>query len=227
MATTSWLAEAADAVTQATSAADLQQQIDGLIDSKAVLAEQLVEFRLFLTVDQLGRSLWWQGVSPTPDLFESLTQAKSLKPRALASLANRIGSHRAHFRAALAAAWDEYASQRMGNVSDLQQLVELLHQVDGLAEMARELQSVLRDLRNLRDALPTAASVELLDQADAQLQRLEAALRPEAVRRFLSAVAHGGAGLELLDADVADWLAQHSAGGKFRIVAGAPSDDSA
>lgn len=42
---------------------------------------------------------------------------------------------------------------------------------------------------------------------------------PEAVNRFLRAVAGGGAELELLTSEVRDWLEQHSRSDRYRIVA--------
>ncbi len=222
MKTTSWLAEARDAVTQATSAADVQHQVDALRDSKDVLAEQLVEFRAFKTAAELGRSRWFGGLSPNPELLDNIKQAMTLRARALSTLTNRLGSYRQAIKNELIAGWHDYAARRMGNLLDLQDLASLLAEVDGLATLSRDLQEVLGKLGRLQNQLPTIGSLALLDQAESHLQKLEAALRPDAVRRFLSAVARGGAGLDLLNDDVVVWLQQHGARSSFRIVARAP-----
>jgi hypothetical protein len=46
---------------------------------------------------------------------------------------------------------------------------------------------------------------------------------PEDVKRFLRAVADGGANLDLLTAEVRDWLQQQNTGSQYRIVARASS----
>ena len=62
------------------------------------------------------------------------------------------------------------------------------------------------------------------DRLNIQLgaRSLEQSLQPESVRRFLTAVARGGASTDLFSDDVAEWLSAHNALNSFRIVAGPP-----
>ena len=70
--------------------------------------------------------------------------------------------------------------------------------------------------------MPTQAAFDLLDEAEERLKALEAALQPEAVRAFLSAVARGGASLSMLTDEVRTWLKANNAVNSFRITPGSP-----
>ncbi len=100
-----------------------------------------------------------------------------------------------------------------------------LSQVEGVAALSRDLAQVLGEVARTQQQLPTERSAALLREAEARLQELEEALKPATVRRFLSAVARGGASVELLTDDVDAWLRAHGAMSSFRIVPGAPSED--
>jgi hypothetical protein len=70
--------------------------------------------------------------------------------------------------------------------------------------------------------VPSEETVAWLERAEAALGDLERSLKPDSVRRFLGAVARGGASVQLLTDDVVSWLEAHSALSRFRIVAGEP-----
>lgn len=224
---TSWLAEASEAVTEATNAADVQGQIQNLSAARADFAAQLEEFRKFAHADALGRAKWWKGYAPNPDLLNDLKEAsKTLKARPIASLARGLDTYGNAVRRELIEAWRAYAGERMGNVADLQQLAVTLAEVDDLSDLARGFQEVLGQLGRLQNHLPTAESLALLDQAQIHLNNLENALRPDSVRAFLSGVARGGASLDQLTDDVLTWLRSHGAVQNFRVVAGSPMGNS-
>jgi len=221
-----WLTEASVAVTEATNAAEVQRQIESLTVTRTAFAEHLKELRRFAQADALGRKKWWDGYVPNPELFKDLKQSsKILQPRAIYSLTLGLVAYSPAIKAELINGWRAYAGDRMGNVADLQQLAGTLADVDGVADLARRFQEVLGQLGRLQDQVPTQESLALLDQAEQHLAILEAALQPEDVRRFLSAVARGGAALDLLTEDVRTWLHQHGAKRNFKVIAGAPADN--
>ena len=79
-----------------------------------------------------------------------------------------------------------------------------------------------RTLERSQDSLPSSESAGLLSTAEQLLGQLESALQPDGVRRFLSAVARGGASVESLTPEVMKWLEGHESVNRFRIVAGQP-----
>ena len=221
-----WLAEVSEAVTEATNIAKVQGLVESLTEARKAFAAHLVEFHRFVIADTLGRKNWWGGYSPDPELANELRQAsKDPQPRVVNSLIRRLDTHRASISRELISDWNGHAGKRMGNVADLQQLAVTLGDVDGVADLAAKFEEVLGKLIRAQSQVPTQESLTLLDQAEKHLAALEAALRPEDVRTFLSAVARGGAALDLLTEDVRTWLRRHDAERKFKIIAGAPADN--
>jgi len=221
-----WLSEASEAVTEATNVAEVHGQIESLTVARTAFAAHLEAFRRFAQADTLGRKKWWDGYGPDPELVNELRQAsKDPQPRVVNSLIRRLDSHRASISRELISDWNTHAGKRMGNVADLQRLAVTLGDVDGVADLAAKFEEVLGKLLRAQSQVPTQESLTLLDQAAKHLAALEGALRPEDVRTFLSAVARGGGALDLLTEDVHAWLRRHGAERKFRIVAGAPADN--
>jgi hypothetical protein len=222
-----WLAEVSEAVTEATNIAKVQGLVESLTEARKAFAAHLVEFHRFVIADTLGRGNWWGGYGPDPELANELRQAsKDPQPRVVNSLIRRLDTHRASISRELISDWNSHAGKRMGNVADLQQLAVTLGDVDGVADLAAKFEEVLGKLIRAQSQVPTQESLTLLDHAEQHLAALESALRPEDVRTFLSAVARGGAALDLLTEDVLIWLRRHGAPRKFRIVAGAPAENS-
>jgi hypothetical protein len=225
VATTSWLEETASALGLAKNATETQAQINGLDDAKATLGRLIDEFRQIAGGSDVARMAGWEGIPPSPDLPDDLREAaESLDSRPLNRVVRGLERYKVDVRTALVECWQHYAADRMGNVGDLQVLAQTLSQVDGVADLSRGLESILGELARTQGALPSERSAELLREAEAKLRALEESLQPESVRRFLSAVARGGASLELLTPDVTTWLRAHRAR-NFRIVAGSPTDD--
>lgn len=221
-----WLSEVSEAVTEATNVVEVQGMMESLTEARKAFDSHLVEFRRFATADALGRNNWWGGSGPDPELANELRQAaKDPQPRVVNSLIRRLDTHRASISRELISDWNTHAGKRMGNVADLQQLAVTLGDVDGVADLASKFEEVLGKLIRAQSQVPTQESLTLLYQAEHHLAALEAALRPEDVRTFLSAVARGGAALDLLTEDVRTWLRRHGAERKFRIVAGTPADN--
>ncbi|WP_342660847.1 hypothetical protein Rruber_01406 [Rhodococcus ruber] len=225
-AATSWLSDTAEALSQAVDATKTQAQIENLVDAKESLAGSLEEFRQIARADVVARSLGWPGRTPAADLLNDLTTAReTLDPRPMRRLGRSLERYRTDVRTDLIEHWHQYASDRMGDVSDLQVLATTLGQVAELADLSRQVEEALGRLARTQRELPSERSLGLLHAAEAKLQELETALQPAAVRRFLSAVARGGAPVELLTDAVADWLRTHGAWSSFRIVAGGPASD--
>jgi len=224
--TPTWLSEVSEAVTEATNIAKVQGLVESLTDAHKAFAAHLMEFRRFAIADTLGRKNWWRGYGPDPELANDLRQAsKDPQPRVVNSLIRRLDTQRASVSRELISDWNTHATKRMGNVADLQQLAVTLGDVDGVADLAAKFEEVLGKLIRAQSQVPTQESLTLLDHAEQHLAALESALRPEDVRTFLSAVARGGAALDLLTEDVRTWLHRHDAERKFKIIAGAPVDD--
>lgn len=223
--TISWICDTSEALGHAIDATKSQSQISGLSDVRDSLAETLDEFRQIAHADVVARSFGWAGKEPNPDLFEDLRRAQaSLDSRPLGQLARSIERYRADVRAVLIEQWRQYASERMGDVGGLLVLAKTLSQVEGLAGLSESFEQVLGKLARAQGQLPSERSIELLRDAENK-HELEKSLQPEAVRRFLSAVARGGASVDLLTADVATWLRTHHATASFRVVAGVPIGD--
>jgi hypothetical protein len=224
--TTSWLSETEEALHLAVRATDTRTQIADLEDTKAALDHLLDEFRRIARADAVARSTGWGGRGPNPDLFDDLKTAnESLDPRPMVRSMRGLERYGPDLRGGLIEYWHQHAAARMGNVIELQDLAETLSRVEGVAALSRDLAEVLGELARTQQDLPTQSSADLLREAETKLKDLEEALNPAPVRRFLSAVARGGASVELLTEDVDAWLREHRALASFRIVPGAPSED--
>lgn len=221
----SWLAQADDLVAAATDAASIQAEIETLSVAKIDLATHLQTLQTLSSAGALGGGSWSTGTTGTPELFDALkTAAKNPSQSAVGHLNRALNSFATTAKAQLLDDWKRYAGDRMGNVSELYQLAAALAGVDSVAAKAATLREVLGRLAQNQDKLPNQAAFDLLAEADKHLAALEEALQPEAVRLFLSAVARGGASLEMLTGDVRSWLKANRAEHSFRITAGPPAD---
>lgn len=218
-----WLSEASTAVTDATNAVQAQNEISDLTEARAELARQLCEFRRLAQADALGRGTWWLGQTAEPDVFRELKKASSFpQARVLNSLQRRLDSFARTVNTRMVLSWGEYSARRTGNVTELQMLAGTLSGIEGVALLAANLLEILGQLGRIQTQAPTRESLTLLDRAEKGLADLEAALQPNAVREFLSAVARGGAPLNLLTDEVRTWLTANRAELCFKIAAGAP-----
>lgn len=218
-----WIDAAGEAVALAKDADEAQRQFALLDDTRSDLAQLTAEFRRLAEAIAVVRPLGWEGRSPNPDLVQDLAEAgATLGERPLARAMKGLERFRSDVDAAVKARWSAYASEQLGDVSDLLSLSETLSEVEGISGLSESLRNALGDLARTQGSLPSAASVALLTAARTTLQQLEDSLQPESVRLFLSAVARGGASIENLSSDVLDWLSSHGALGRFRIVAGPP-----
>lgn len=219
----SWIDAAGEAVALARDADEAQRQFALLDDARADLSQLTVEFRRLAEAIAVVRPLGWEGRFPNPDLVQDLAEAEeTLGERPLARAMKGLERFRIDVDTAVKARWVAYASEQLGDVSDLLSLSETLSEVEGISELSESLRNALGDLARTQASLPSASAVALLTAARRSLQELEDSLQPESVRLFLSAVARGGASIENLTSDVLDWLRSHGALGRFRIVAGPP-----
>jgi hypothetical protein len=222
----SWIEEAAKAVGLARNAGDARKRADVLAESEAELGRILSHFQRLQASSAVLSGLNWEGRTPTPDLLRELGDAiGTLDSRPLNRVQHALDQFGRDVATSLKKHWELHAAQRLGDVGDLLNLSETLSGVEGIADMSRELSVALRQLKGSQDSLPDNESVELLSKAERFLQQLESSLRPDGVRRFLSAVARGGAPLSSLTSDVTKWLADHHSLEHFRIVAGSPAGD--
>lgn len=218
-----WIYAAGEAVALAKDADEAQRQFALLDDARSDLSQLTAEFRRLAEAIAVVRPLGWEGRSPNPDLVQDLAEARgTLGERPLARAMKGLERFRSDVDAAVTARWSAYASEQLGDVSDLLSLSETLSEVEGISGLSERLRNALGDLARSQGSLPSAASAALLTAARTALQQLEDSLQPESVRLFLSAVARGGASIENLSSDVLDWLSSHGALGRFRIVAGPP-----
>lgn len=219
----SWIGAAAGALRRALNSAEAQSEIKNLEDAAARLPELIEVFRTIAEAAEVVRLQGWDGRSANPDVRTALRQAvESLDNRPVNTALIGYERFRSDVTADLTQFWRQYASERLGNVGELQALAGTLSAVDGLAGLSTKLEAVLGELARSQDKLPSTRSAELLSDAESALEQLEKSLRPDSVRRFLSAVARGGAPIESLTDDVTGWLASHNALHGFKIVAGAP-----
>jgi hypothetical protein len=222
----SWIAATEDAVAVAKNASEAQRQIADLQDAATSLTGLLAEFRTLSAGASVVRPFGWEGLSPSPDLMRDLVEgAKTLGSRPLNRVVAALERFRTEVRSALIEYWAAHASAQVGDVRELLFLAETLTGVEGVAELSHQLQTTVGELARIQKAVPSTHSNELLMQAEDTLRELEASLQPDSVRRFLSAVARGGASTQLLGQDVHDWLKSHNALNSFKIVAGSPTDE--
>jgi len=223
----SWIEETANAVALARNVGDAQKQAALLAESEAELGRLLSQFRKFRVSADVLSELDWEGKKPTPALSRDLDEAiRSLDSRPLQRVERDLDRFGRDVAESLKECWRGHAARQLGDVGDLLSLSVTLSGVEGIAEVSQELSGILARLERSRDSLPNNESVELLANAERLLQQLESSLKPDGVRRFLSAVARGGAPLESLTSDVTKWLADHRSLERFRIVAGSPVEES-
>lgn len=219
-----WIEETAKAVTLARNAGEAQRQADLLAESKREFDRILSVFRQLQASATVVSGLNWEGRVPAPDLTRDLDEAmKTLDARPLKRVERDLDRLGREVAESLKKCWRDHAAQQLGDVADLLSLSETLSGVDGIAEVSQGLLEALGQLARSQDSLPTGQSVELLTKAVGLLGQLESSLQPEVVRRFLSAVARGGAPVESLTPDVTKWLTDHSSHDRFKIVAGTPA----
>jgi hypothetical protein len=219
----SWIEAAGEAVALAKDVDEAQRQFALLDDARADLTQLTANLHRLAEAISVVRPLGWEGRSPNPDLVRDLSEAEAtLGERPLARAIKGLERFRSDVDTAVKTRWGAYASEQLGDVSDLLSLSETLSEVEGIAGLSESLRNALGDLARTQASLPSAASIALLTATSASLQQLEDSLQPESVRLFLSAVARGGASIESLTSDVLDWLRSNGALGRFRIVAGPP-----
>lgn len=222
----SWITDTASAVRLARNTDETRKQADLLTDAKAALEKTLAGLQKLQQSAAAVRALSWEGRAPSPELSRDLEEArKTLDSRPLARGQRALDQFERDLTTSLKEHWKGYAAQRLGDFADLLALSETLSGVEGVAEVSQQLSETLGDLARSQTSLPTSQSVQLLARAEALLQQLESSLQPDGVRRFLSAVARGGASVDGLTSEVRGWLADHNSLGRFRIVAGPPVGD--
>jgi hypothetical protein len=219
----SWLTEAADAVTAATDSAKVQAQVDTLTEAHRDLRVHLARLSELSIATKAGGGTWFEGHNAPPAVFDALkAAAKTPSQGNLGTLNRSLNSFVTAAENKAMADWSSYGGKRMGDVSDLLQLADTLADVAGVALLAEALKVVLLRLAPATSKFPTPAAFGLLDEAEERLEALEAALQPDTVRQFVSAVTRGGASLAMLTDDVRAWVAANGAEQSFRIVAGTP-----
>lgn len=224
-ASLSWIRDAEEALKVAVNVSEAQTKKATLETVAGSLPELVEAFRSMADAATVVRPLGWEGRSVSPEVRTSLREAGgTLDNRQINTALMGLQKFRNEAESELTTFWREHAATRLGNFVELQALAITLREVSGLAELSQRLESVLADLAKTQDQLPSARSVELLENVETALQQLEESLQPESVRRFLSLVARGGAPIELLTDEVIDWLNEHNAIQGLKIVAGCISE---
>jgi hypothetical protein len=219
----SWITATANAVRLAVNVNEADRQKANLQTATTVLAELLADYRAIAEGVTVLRPLGWEGRSVNPDVRNSLQEARQTLDNSSVTMAIKgLEKFRSDVKTDLTTYWRQRASERLGNVAELQILAGTLSEVEGLAELSGNLESVLGELARTQDMIPSGRSALLLSDAETILRNLEDSLQPDTVRRFLIAVARGGAPLELLTGDVLSWLRSHNAAQSFKVVAGPP-----
>jgi hypothetical protein len=222
----SWIATTENAVRLATNASEAQRQIADLEDAKRNLAPLVTEFRTLSVGASVVRPFGWEGRTPSPDLARDfIDAAKTLDSRPLNRVVTAAERFKTEVRSALIESWRVHAAKQIGDVSELLVLAKILAEVDGIAELSQQLHMILGELARIQNTVPSRQAAELLGKAREALRKLEDSLQPDSVRRFLSAVARGGASSCLLTKDVTDWLKSHNALNSFKVVAGSPTEE--
>lgn len=219
-----WLTAAAEAVTAATDSAKVQTQIDTLTNAQSNLSVHLTRLTTLTSATTAGGGGWFSGHTASRDLFDALkAAAESHTQGTLGTLNRTLDPFVSAAEQKALADWRSYSEARIGSGSDLLLLANTLAGVASVAPLAAGLVKVLRQLVAATNRLPTSVAFNLLDEAEKRQEVLEVALQPDSVRQFLSAVASGGASLDMLTDDVRAWLSANQAGSSFKIMAGSPT----
>ena len=217
----SWIAETDATLKLAKNASEVERQLADLSEASENFDGLLTELKELVAGDSVLRPLGWAGTDPGPELQSNFQEAtRTLGSRPLNRLARSLTAFEASTRTELLESWSQHAAERLGNLTELQTLAGTLGEVQSLQSLSRRLEEKLGQLAQTQLEVPSIESVRLLQEAEQILEELEQSLQPDSVRRFLSAVARGGAPLEYLTADVTEWLNGYSAGNGFKIVAG-------
>jgi hypothetical protein len=219
----SWLTDAAEAVTAATDSANVQAQVDTLTEAQRDLSVHLTKLTALTSATTAGGGGWFTGHSASPDVFDALkAAAKSPAQGTLGTLNRTLNPFASAAEGKALTDWRAYSEARIGSVPDLLLLAGTLAGVANVAPLATDLVEVLQQLVPATNRFPTPAAFDLLDEAEKRRTALEAAMQPDGVRQFLSAVASGGASLAMLTDDVRAWLSANQAESSFKITAGSP-----
>lgn len=223
----SWIDETEEALDLAKNADEAQREFNNLQDLDSNLATLFTEFNELAAGAAVVRPLGWNGRYPTPDLKSDLSEAtKGLGSRPLSRSVRSLERYKSEVRANLTDFWRQHAAERIGNLAELRDLAATLSEVAGVADLSKRFEVALAQLARDQTDFPSQASAELLKDAESILRQMEESLKPESVRLFLSAATRGGASLDLLSNDVIEWLRSNNASRSFKVVAGAPIDES-
>jgi hypothetical protein len=219
-----WIADTEVAVQFAKDATDAANEVGRLEETTIDFARLVTQFQNVVVAASVAREVGWAGRTPQPEIFRDLRESSTgLESRPMARLTRALDQYLRDVRQDLVDCWGEHANSRLGSVADLRVLAGTLQGVDDVAGLSIALDRTLGNLARSQSSLPTAESARLLREAETQLAELEAALQPPAVRAFLTAVARGGASVELLTPDVLEWIRSHRATRSFRVTAGSPA----
>ncbi|ORM08378.1 hypothetical protein [Prescottella equi] len=225
--TISWVDETARSVGLARNADKARKQAKRLDESTRELGRLLTQVKNLRASAVVVRGVGWEGQAPSPALSQLLEESlRTLGSRPLDRVEIELGKFINLVDASLKEQWNDHATQQLGDVTELVNLSQTLAGVEGIAEVSQELNVTLGEVERSRSSLPTGQSIELLTKAVELLRGLESSLTPDSVRRFLAAVARGGAPVDSLTSDVTEWLNDHNATYRFKIVAGSPAGDS-
>jgi hypothetical protein len=222
---TTWIAAARQAVDRASSVVSVQADLDMLAGYEDDLDHAIEELADLAQAAILGRGTWWAGTDAPSDLWTCLRGAqRDLKPRELGTVVRLLRKFPERIRREIQDAWRNHVAAQTGDASQLRELMQGLSGVEGLADISRRLDDALARLARVRNGLPDASAVQAFQQVVEMLDRLERRL-PPAVKAFVSAAAHGGASIELLDAYVREWIVDNGAVGSFKVVPGSPVEN--
>lgn len=220
-----WLTGAAAAVAAATDSAKVQTQVETLTEAQRDLSVHLAKLTALSGATAAGGGTWFTGHSASPEVFDALeAAAKAPAQGTLGTLNRTLNPFVTAAEAKALADWRCYGEARIGAVPDLLQLAGALSGVASVAPLAAALAEVLQQLVPATNKFPTGVAFGLLDEAETRRKALEAALQPDSVRQFLSAVARGGASLDMLTDDVRAWLSANRAESSFKIMAGSRAE---
>lgn len=221
---TTWIREAREAVDRASDSLRLEADLDALGQFDEQLDDALRELAALAQAAALGRGDWWNGVDAIPDLWAQLRSAqRELNTRQMGLVVRLLTEFRSQARDAVREGWSHHLASQAGDAVELRDLVKALAGVEGLEDVASKMDDSLGRLARLQRKPPDADSVAVLSEVTELLALLEQRL-PAAVKGFVSAATRGGAGLDLLDADVRKWLVDNNALHNFRVVPGRPQD---
>ncbi|WP_152551951.1 hypothetical protein [Actinokineospora spheciospongiae] len=211
--------EAQVAVDRAGQEKDSQDRFATLTVLDADLESFHVRAQAAKTAAEAMRARGWQTVAVPSKIVTGLDSlARNPMHRSRNSTLRDLDAHLQSLEKDLQRFWTALVNDRLGQLNEVLNLVQVLAAVPSLADVAGKIDSAASELQRSRRALPDERSAAVLEQIPAMQEQLRTRV-PQSVLNFLLATTRVSADLDMLTTEVIDWLKANGISAQFRVVA--------